>query len=530
MSTTSRTRATAGLATAVALVCLAACTANRSSASGSGGSAATDSVFTMPLSTSVSADPVQSTDIGNLKIIRAAYEGLVNEKAGTYDVEPGLAAKWTTTDNKTWTFTLRQGVKFADGTAFTADAVVTNFARYKKLGGQVGSLLDGVESITAPDAGTVKITLATADSGFIDYLPMAVIVSPKALSAHASDSAKAWLSENTDGTGPYQTAAPLTGSTRELVRNTGYWGGWSGRHVSKIVFTAPADNATALEELERGDIDRVENIPLAPYLAQLRGNKDVSVYQAAGTQIDEIQMNTQHGPLANKLLRQAVTYAYDYQAAIKAAYDGAATVPAGGLPTGFSGADSSLTPYRQDLAKAKELLAQSGKKNVTLTVWWDEADNVAFEKAETLVLKSSLAAIGIKVDIVGTSFQAMSKAAASPSNSPDFNFLWHGAITADPVEYLGGYFQAKYIGGYNWSFYKSTAFDTALAKASAATSTSARDQALDQAQQDLRDDAPALFVATPKKIEVVNSRFTGFTVHPIDYGYDIDFYALRLKS
>ncbi|MGI5440514.1 ABC transporter substrate-binding protein [Streptomyces shenzhenensis] len=530
MSTTLRTRATAGLATAVALVCLGACTANRNSASGGGSSAATDSVFTMPLGNSVSADPVQSTNIGNLKIIRAAYEGLVDARTGGYDVQPGLATKWTTTDQKTWTFTLRQGVRFADGTAFTADAVIANFARYRKLGGQVGGLLSGVSSVTAPDASTVRITLSAPNSGFIDYLPMAVIVSPKALTAHASDDAKAWLSANTDGTGPYQTAAPLTGSTRTLVRNAHYWGGWQGSHISKVVFTAPADNATALQQLQRGDLDRVENIPLAPYLKQLQGNKNVSVYQAPGTQIDEIQMNTQHGPLANKLLRQAVTYAYDYEAAVKAAYDGAATVPAGGLPVGFSGFDPSLTPYKQDLAKAKQLLARSGLKNITLTVWWDEADNVAFEKAQALVLKSSLAAIGIKVNIVGTSFQAMSKAAASPESSPDFNFLWHGAITADPVEYLGGYFQSKYIGGYNWSFYKSAAFDSALAEASAAASTAARDGKLAEAQKILRADAPALFVATPKKIEVVNSRFTGFAIHPIDYGYDIDFYTLRVKS
>jgi peptide/nickel transport system substrate-binding protein len=202
-------------------------------------------------------------------------------------------------------------------------------------------------------------------------------------------------------------------------------------------------------------------------------------------------------------------------------------VPAGAVPPGFAGFDKAIPRYKQDIQKAKQLLAESGEKNVTLTAYWDSADNLDYEGAEAAVLQSSLAQIGITVKVTGTTFAQMTKAAASPSTAPSFNFLWHGAITADPVEYLGSYFESKYIGGYNWSFFDNKAFDGYLASANSASTVAQRNSYLAQAQQVIVNQAPALFVAIPEKIEVISSKFKNFVIGPIDYGYDVDFYSLR---
>lgn len=525
MRTTRRILAAAtGLTLAVTL---AACTAKGATTAEGGGAA--NIVFTMPLPETSSADPVDSTAIDNLRLIRSAYEGLVTQVTGGYDVQPALSTEWSTEDNKTWTFTLREGVKFTDGTAFDSAAVIANVERYQKLGGQVGGLLAGVTA-TAPDANTVQFVLDTPNGGFLSYLPMVAIVSPKALTDNAGDDdAHAWLVANTAGTGPYRSDGELTTSNRKLVRNDDYWGGWQDGQISTINFVPAADPATQIQQLQKGEVDRIMNIPLGPYLDQLEGNENLTVLREDGTQIDEIQMNTQAGPLKNKLLRQAISYAYDYEAGIEAAYDGYGIAPSGPLPAGFAGADADAQPLKQDLDKAKELLEQSGEKDVKLELWY-ATPAASYEEPQSVVVKDSLAKIGIDVTVKELSFDAMAKGAADPETAPDLNFLWHGAITADPVEYLGSYFDSRYIGGYNWSFFDNAEFDGLLRTANAATSTEARDTELAKAQKIVVDEAPALFTAVPERIEVISSRFEGFKIHPIDYGYYINFYELRAKS
>jgi peptide/nickel transport system substrate-binding protein len=516
-------------ALAVPVLGVAACGAAHAANNSSGG---TSTVFTQPVAPEISADPVDSTTIDNMLVIRAAYDGLVNEVTGTYSVEPALATKWTESDNEIWTFTLRKGVKFADGTPFNTAAVVANFKRYKQLGGQVGGLFSDVASITTPEASTVVFTLSSPDTGFLNHLAWASIVSPTAFTTHVTnnDYGAAWLSANTDGTGPYQTAGPISSGQGVLVQNKHYWGGWQPNQVTKINLTPAPDASTQLELLQKGQIDTTINVPLAPYLKQLKANKSLTVEQAPSTHIDEVQFNTQSGPTKNLLVREAITDAYNYNAGIQAAYDGSGIIPRGALPPGFPGFDNSIQPYKQDLAKARQLLQQAGETNLTLSLWWDAADDPLYEKSESLVLQSSLAQIGVKVVITGSSFAQMSKAASSPATAPDMNFLWHGAITGDPVESLGDYFASQYIGGFNWSFFNSKTFDNLLTQASAAPTTADRNSDLAQAQQVVAQQEPALFTAIPNTIEAINSHFTGFVIHPLDYGQLINYYALRVKG
>lgn len=513
---------------AIALGAAAALTLS-SCAAGASSSESSDIVFTMPMTTTTSMDPVDSVSIDSLLPIRAAYEGLVNEVAGTYDVEPGLATEWSTDDNTTWSFTLREGVTFTDGTAFDSAAVKSNIERYLAYGGQVGGLLSGVTSVETPDDATVVITLDAPNVSFLTYLAKAVIASPTAIEENEVDGdlGHAWLTTNTAGTGPYKSGAAVTGQSQDMDRNEDYWGGWEDDQISTVRFIQTADEATLIQLLERGEVDRVMNIPFGRYLDQLESNPDLNVLRADGTTIDEIQMNTQHGPLANKLVRQAITKAFDYDAAIQSAYDGFATVPAGPVPQGFAAHDDSIPAYAQDIDGAKALLAQSGESVTNLTAWY--MDGLAYEEASTLVLADSLAKIGITVDVQAKTWDQMAEAALTPETAPDFNFLWHGAITADPVEYLGSYFQSGYIGGYNWSFFDNAEFDTLLADATSAATVEERDAILATAQQLVVDEAPAVFVTIPEKIEVMSSRFENAVIHPIDYGWGVDFYSLRLK-
>lgn len=528
--TVSFFRRSAFLAGALAAaVVLAGCTTG-----GDAGSSADEEVVFTYSGLPTAWDPVSNSNgIGSLAVIRSVYEGLVDQVPGTYDVEAALAEDWTVSDDGlVYTFTLREGVEFTDGTAFDADAVVYNFDRIEALGGQVAGILSNVSDVEALDESTVTITLEQPQLQFLEALSFAVFASPTAAQENEVDGdwGSAWLAQNSAGTGPYLVGDKVEGQSLELERNEDYWGGWEEGQIDTVRFVTTPDATTVVQQLLRGEVDHVSGImyPMVDYLDQLEESDEVTVYRAEGTQIDEIQMNTQSGPLSNKLVRQAIQLAYDYEAALQAAYKGEGAVPSGGLPAGYPGFDDSLEPFEQDLERAKELLAESGEQIDKLTLYYYEP--LAFEKAESLVLQDSLAELGIELEVIATTWDQMVEAQSSPETAPDFNNLWHGPITADPAEYLGSYFHSKYIGGYNWSFFDNAEFDALIDQAQYAADVETRDAALAEAQAILIDEAPAIFAAVPDRVEVVSSRFTGYEVHPVDYGGDVFFYDLRVAE
>lgn len=526
-----RSRRTAVVASiaAASVLALAGCAATSTSPSSSD----EDVVFTFS-GLPTAWDPVSNSNgLGSLAVIRSAYEGLVDQVPGSYEVEPALATEWTVSeDGLTYTFTLREGVEFTDGTSFDADAVVYNFERIQALGGQVAGILSNVSDVEAVDASTVRITLAKPQLQFLEALSFAVFASPTAADENETDGdwGSAWLAQNSAGTGPYAVGEKVEGQSLELVRNADYWGGWQDGQIDTVRFVTTPDATTVVQQLLRGEVDHVSGImyPLVDYLDQLEGSDEVTVYRAEGTQIDEIQLNTQRAPLDNKLVRQAIQLAYNYESALQAAYKGEGVVPSGGLPAGYPGFDSSLEPLEQDLERAKELLAESGETIDKLTLYYYEP--LAFEKAESLILQDSLAELGIELEVTATTWDQMVEAQSSPETAPDFNNLWHGPITADPADYLGSYFHSKFIGGYNWSFFDDPEFDSLIDKAQFAADEQTRDAALAEAQAILIDEAPAIFAAVPNRVEVINARFTGYEVHPVDYGGDIFFYDLRVAD
>ncbi|MGO3885900.1 MAG: ABC transporter substrate-binding protein, partial [Mycetocola sp.] len=385
------TRAAGALALATALA-LTGCSTSAQTGAQSGDE---NVVFTFSGLPTAWDPVVNSNGLGSLSVIRNVYEGLVAQTPGTFDVEPALASEWTLSDDGLeYTFTLRDDVVFSDGTAFNADAVVYNVERAQALGGQVGGIISNIDQVTAVDDTTVTVTLAQPQVGFLEAFSFVVIASPTAAAENEQDGdwGTAWLSQNSAGTGPYVVSDVVDGQSVTLTRNDDYRLGWEDGQINEVRFVTAADSTTAIQQLARGDIDHTSGImtPLTNYLDQLEGSDAVTLYRAEGTQIDEIQLNTAVAPLNNTLVRQAIQYAYDYEAAAQAAYGGAASAPSGGLPATFPGFDDSLEPLEQDLDKAKELLAESGVTiDRPLTVYYYDA--LDFEKNESLVLQDSLA-------------------------------------------------------------------------------------------------------------------------------------------
>ncbi|MDB5057947.1 MAG: extracellular solute-binding protein family 5, partial [Chloroflexi bacterium] len=315
-------------------------------------------------------DPAADQLAGSNNIQRNVYDQLTSLKGSAInDVVPSLATRWTSNANKsTWTFYLRQGVKFHTGHELTADDVKFSIGRTIKAG-LAGSFLYS-RFITNPDKQikvinkyTVEFDLGSPQPLFLastDNEYVGAIVDSIEVKKHIvkNDYGHAWLANNDAGTGPYTIKSWQHGTQVTLVKFPQYWGGWSGKHFSKVIFQTIPEGSTRRQMLERGTADLTFNLNPQDNAA-LSKEAIVNVDTRYTTEVQYMFM-TEAGPLASPLARQAMSYAFNYNAYLQAAYKGFARRAYGPIPSVLLGYDPNMFHYQTDLNKAKQLFAQAG--------------------------------------------------------------------------------------------------------------------------------------------------------------------------
>jgi peptide/nickel transport system substrate-binding protein len=352
------------------------------------------------------------TAAANVTLTANIDETLVGYDGSNVDkFVPLLASSWDfNRDRSVWTFHLRHGVKFhTRRCCMTADDVKYSIAR-TILAGLAGSYIfgrymtDPMKQIKVLDPYTVQFNLGRPQYTFINALASknaGLILDSTAVKAHASKSdpwAHNWVTDHDAGTGPYVLQSWQHNVQETLARFPYYWKGWAGKHFSKVLMQEVPEPATRRELLERGKADIT--FGLTPQDAvQLRANPAVRVTAPYGTEIDFITM-TEAGPLASPLARQALSYAFNYDAFLAAAYHGYAKRGYGPLASVLNGYDPHMFHYQTDLKKAKALLQQAGvKPGTTLTFMY--MAGFPGPRAQGLILQAQLAQIGIVVRLQG---------------------------------------------------------------------------------------------------------------------------------
>ena len=336
-------------------------------------------VLGVDISDSRTFDPARQFEYSPPTTMRAAYETLVTMTPGDYvHVKPLLAKSWKLVDGgKAWEFQLREGVKFASGNPLTAEDVKFSFERLINVKDQPSEIAENVASVEVVDPLTVKVVMADKDQPLLNILASVTFAvsdakTVKALGgtsakdAEKTDKATAALDQHSAGTGPYTLVSWVRNSEVVLERNKNYWR--APAPFERVVIRHVGDSAAQLLALRRGDIDAALN--LTP--DQLDGlAKEQSLRTVSGTSLDYLYMTLTSGADLNKALasraaRQAVAHAIDYDGIIKGLMSGQATRPATFIPVGLDGSTEALTKeigYRQDLARAKKLLADAGSPN-----------------------------------------------------------------------------------------------------------------------------------------------------------------------
>lgn len=297
-----------------------------------------------------SLDPHQTVAAGTREVLFNIFEGLVKPNSDG-EMIPAVAEKYTLSeDGTTYTFTLREGVKFHNGQTVTAEDVVYSINRCAAVPeGQEKPLVaafSAVKSVEALDEKTVAVTIAQRDLEFISYMTAAIIPADY---------------ENQDtapvGTGPFKFVSRTPQQDFVMERFEDYWGApaWLDKVTYKI-----CENADALVmNLNGGSIDLCAHLTSAQ-ASQL--NQNFQVLEGTMNLVQAIYLNNQAKPFDNQLVRQALCYAIDRQGIMDMVADGHGTAVGSSIYPAFTKyfLPELVDKYPHDVAKAKELLAQAG--------------------------------------------------------------------------------------------------------------------------------------------------------------------------
>jgi len=386
---------------AIALVATTAAfaTANRSHAS--------DTLVLGSEGDPVLLDGALVSDGPSLRVISQMWEGLVGLKPGTTKVVPALATSWTTSkDGLQWTFNLRKGVTFHDGTTMDAKSVCYNFNRQYTLPANLqgentnyywftvfGGYAKPATGNPGPDKSlyhgckivnpsTARIILNRPSSSFLAALALSNfgIASPDALVKYKADAATigsdgvirplgTFATEHPIGTGPFKLESWRIGDKLVLARYDKYWG--TKAKLKRVIIRPITDSTARLQALQSGELDGM-NLLSPQDVPTVAGNSSLKVLSRPAFNIGYVGINQKIGPLSNLKVRQAVAYGLDRKAVIGAFYGGRGQVANQFLPPLVEGyAAKGVPEYPYDPEKAKTLLKEAGQTlPVTLEFWY----------------------------------------------------------------------------------------------------------------------------------------------------------------
>jgi peptide/nickel transport system substrate-binding protein len=472
-------------------------------------------------------DPGAAYDNGSWRVTRNVYDTLTHDKIPTSEVEPGIATSWKVNDRgDTFTFTLRKGLKFTDGTKLDASAVKFNYDRTLSLKLGPSGFLTGVKSTKVVDPTTFEVTLDNPSPYFLQKTTKIGIASPTAVRKHAKgdDQAQAWLKQHVAGSGPYEMTSFVPGEKVVLEKNPGYWGGWDGAHVDTVVLRTIPEMSTARQLLARGEIDMMTNLPVDTIVA-LGKEPSIQLMNQPMHSINFFTLNTEKAPLDDINVRKAVVLAFPYEEMAKGAYHGFASIPNGPLAEGMEGWDPSLPPFKTDLEAAKKLLDESGKGKISLTI--NTIQGATDQQQQAELLQASLGSIGVDVKIQPLAWPTLDAKFTNPKTAGDIAGLNQSAYSTDPIAYMAQGFDSRNAGGtYNWSYLRVPKIDQVLDQAAKTLDKDQRVALLQQAQKLINDQAAAISTVSPRYVDAISKSVHGYVFDPSDYYYIPRFYAI----
>ncbi|MGW6485718.1 ABC transporter substrate-binding protein [Streptomyces sp. NPDC055056] len=485
-------------AAATAAVGLAGCSSSDSSSASSG--TLTAGFDNEP----ITLDPALSAAISSDRnVLNLFFDALLRQREdGTF--QPALASKWNESGSDI-TFTLRQGVKFHDGTACDAEAVVFNLRRIinPATRSTKAAAFAHVASVEAPDAKTVKIALKSPDPLLLTNLAheAGMIASPAALKKHGADFAR-----HPVGTGPFTFTQWRSKVQLTAKRNDAYWAkaadGSTLPKLDKVILRFVTEPKVLRAELSTGGVQLVRALPPEEY-KQLSSNQQIVIKDWGVRRAYYVALNVTKGPFKDPEVRAAFARAIDRRAVGKAAAGGEYDIaPSFATPSDWF-YDSSIAPLPLDPAKARSTLKDAGLRGkVPITI---VARRRAPDPTIAELLQSQLTAAGFdpKADVL----EFQTQLDRMKNREFDAALLVIDIPRLDPSLTFDPYFTSA--GPNNWSGLNDHALDALLERAATTGDRPVRKKAYADAQRRIIDNNYWIFLHQAKSPLIHSSKLTG---------------------
>jgi peptide/nickel transport system substrate-binding protein len=486
-----------------ALLAVPACGSFTSSGSAAN---AADRSLTIALQFTPKAGYALETDDAFVLTQVGCLETLLKYDFDSGELQPLLATKWTQTSPTAWDFTLREGVKFQDGTALDAESVA--FALNKLLKSATPpraftpKVISGVQAV---DASTVRIT-TPKPSALLPYRVASVntgIMAKAAYAGRGTDVVK-------HCTGPFTITAQKPQQSMSLERNDSYWGTKATLAKAEAKFL-PDGNARATQ-VRTGESQIGLGIPSSS-IKELSADKSLVVSEAATPRTTGLYLNYSKAPFNNPDVRKAIQMTVDLDAIAKTIYSGTVEPAIGPFAASEPWAPKGVTPAAKNVDEAKALLQKAGYGPGKLTVslrGYTERPEFGDLAA---VVQEQLKQVGITVKVSMTDYAGLEPSLLN--GSYDMALLSRNHLTdiADPAGFLEADYTCK--GTFNISHYCDPAFDAKVDKAEAEKEPAARYAAYAELAKELQAQAITVYLVSDKTIAARRSGVQNFVDDPL---------------
>ncbi len=444
-------------------------------------------------------DPHKTTAYASFQVLENVFDTLVQPDENL-EMQPALAESWETSDDQlTWTFKVRDGVTFHDGTKFTAEDVAYSFNRIIDEDLSNAYRFSAVKSVTAPDASTVKIQLDQPTPNLLaligGYKGLAIV---EKANVESGD-----ITRKPIGTGPFKLKSYTSGDSIVLTPNEDWWGG--APDLGSVKFTFVPEPTVALANLQSGQVQWTDNLP-PQQVESLQSGDSVEMGVVPSNDYWYFATNEKRKPFDDPRVRQALAYGIDREAITEAAKFGLATVNQTAIPES-SKWYFDYSPYSHDPDRAKQLLKEAGVTNLTVDMM------VTSEYPETVqaaqVMAAELADVGIDLKIRTEDFATWLDD-ESKGKFDAFMLGWLGNI--DPQDFY--YSQHHSKGANNYQGFADADVDRLLDQAATETDEAARKQLYDDAAKIIVDKASYTYLYNPDVVQAWSPDLTGYSTRP----------------
>lgn len=458
-----------------------------------------------------SLDPINQTNNWEYVVADNVYESLVYpDPSPEILCKPWLAESWEISDDaRTYTFHLRKGVKFHDGSEVTAEDVAFSIDRQQRIGGAIASYFKAIKpgSTEVIDRYTVAFHLEKPDPSFLASLFVFKILNKDQILKHKEagkfgefgDYGIKWIDSHDAGSGPYEVVKRVHGDRLVLEKFKDYTlREWKPTSIDRVMIYIIPEIVTIATKMRKGEVDLADWTLLPKTMKELQEIGGIKVYYDAIDTPWFLVLNNKKPPLDDVYVRKAMAYAFDYETVIKDILVGGVRSQ-GPVPNNVAGHNDDLMVYKKDIKKAKEVIKKSKYSKKELLKF--ELELAAVAGSERFVNIGLLAAasfkeIGLNVKVKEVRWADICQHQAKPETAFHIVVFYQSAKIPHPQQFLvfytpEGWGTAYPAGGI---YYENPEVTELVGKAKAASSTDDQFKYYGKAQQFIVEDSPCLFM------------------------------------